>query len=85
MTSSAYHSLLPEINAHRRDESGVKDIVRVLVQETGLSDARVADEQELEQIVIVDCATHHRRVVVPGDSQKNCLLAVTELYFDCPF
>lgn len=55
---NTHHPLLPEIDPHGGNESGVEYIVRILVKEAGFAHSRVPNQQELEQVVIVDGVDH---------------------------
>jgi len=52
---STHQPLFPEIDAHRGDEFVVENIVGILKEEAGFSNAGVAQSQELQQIVVVHC------------------------------
>lgn len=60
--SNTHHPLLPEVDSHGGNESGVEHIVRILVEEAGLANSRVPNQQELEQVVIVDGIDHDSRL-----------------------
>jgi len=53
LQNQAYLSLLSEVDADGGDELGVELVVSVLVEEAGLADARVAQRQEFDQVVVV--------------------------------
>lgn len=77
------HCLHFEIDAHRRDERRRERVVRIAEQETGFTDAGVADDQQLEHVVeVLVCgvllpfrvaaASHlYRCVVVVGGMEQG--------------
>lgn len=51
--ATTYNSFLPKINANGRDELCLEFVICVLMQKRCLADTRIAERQELDQIIII--------------------------------
>lgn len=58
-TAHTHHTFLAEVDPHRRNELGVKHAVCVLIEEARLPNARVADGQEFDKVVVIYRCRRH--------------------------
>ena len=55
-----FHKFLPEIDADRRDVSVAEGAVDELAEEARLPDARVAQKEKLEEVVVIHVSAGRR-------------------------
>lgn len=68
--AATHHSLLPEVNPHCAGELAVELVVRVPVEEGGLAHSRVAQSQQLNQVVIIPVSHRCQPSAPPTMSAK---------------